>query len=1328
MNMFACRLLLRLILALLAFCLAGSAAADWADDVSQVQRLVNRGQYAEAEQFASDSLKRGPGGFLFAETGTLTLHHWRGRLRLHLGNTAGAIEDAEALIKANSFLMPPDAGYDLRAMARAVQGDASGALADFEAGLASARSGFVTGLRTASLLGDRAIARVLLNDIEGAQGDFARAIETEQSAPAMGDFIAAKKTSWSRQREALAKLQAGDVRGAIELAQEASKILAAIKAPSATSEFVSAELFLAELVRREAVASDVTATSAGVSGRAVNPALLELLAMAPRQSSVWGVQSKDAEGGGVLLGNVLAGTPAAAAGLQPGDVLLAINGETLLNERDWLAKRETLPLFTPLNLTVRRNGQRTETVIAVPGRVRLTVRPIDTAFVVPGVQQAAADEAPSLVDALDAFNVLERVILDPVSGKVEIMGRYDPQFKTGALPYLDLLKTALAYPTPRLNIKPTATTAQLLQDMRPEITAKLRDFPFSQMVDHVQGHPDLERDRQLMVRELARLYGIAPEEYAGWYNFARLDVQREGYTELFPPAVLRAPIAKAYRTLGHGDVADALLLIYQQTPAATVQALQVLGRGDQAAALSAGGGEEAYGAAMVAAFQAMGERTGAISKENMQTLRSYFEAKRMSWQDVARVYQSVMPYQPKNARFSLMHQAFHRITLSDPAGLLAFPKLQAARSRIEPIDLDPASQLAAIMFAADYAFKSIESRPELFARVPGFISKTEHRVKNPIAGDAKSGRIWMEPDTVQMAVAPGRNVIDFGVATMRVRAADATDLIDLSAADADKPDPFTLWTANHMMKNFDAYARIIPAFHKVREAAKVIALAQWLQAEKVAPDLRGVVQTPWRAPDDFPVLNILSQSFRVLPDGKSVLTTYLSTEGGVSFKPASKWAVVAPSAQSETRATDHLALSAGLGQQAVKALRDGDMEQARHLAELSAQAMNGSLSRAQLDKLGIQVPAVQGVAAVPVNVQLQKALLQRTAQQIDTLKRSPQSREAMAAQLEVLDQVYRDMQADPVRASDNLLKLQTGRAVASVLPSVPVAAPSQAAPVSKEPVGGACTVSLLPQEALSGASQAVLEQKLAAARDRLRYIQEALRKLAALNARQRAEMDKLTQELTQAYEAANERAYEFVVGLLSDLPLAKYADLRKARLAELDRMIESQKAMRSGPISEAARRAIEADIEQMGRLRTQYEAASGSLEKHLALYAGANYAKDIVKWEQETRKTEDWRRGLEATRLGGKILLDLPWLEDKFLSRKDWFGGNRLWQVVAMGKMAWTASDFFWDIMSQYYAWQPLSEQLLRGMKANTQAMDDLRQKAQATLKEIDCLQRLARQ
>jgi hypothetical protein len=519
----------------------------------------------------------------------------------------------------------------------------------------------------------------------------------------------------------------------------------------------------------------------------------------------------------------------------------------------------------------------------------------------------------------------------------------------------------------------------------------------------------------------------------------------------------------------------------------------------------------------------------------------------------------------------------------------------------------------------------------------------------------------------------------------------------------------------------------------VREVAKVVALAQWLRAQDVRVDMSEVAQTPWDAPETFPLISALTQSARVLPNGTSELTTYLIVDGGVSFKPRGNWTVVAPSAQSETRATDHLSLSAGLGRLSVKALGDGDLEQARHLAELSAQAMNGGLSKADLDKRNIVVPEVKGFTAGPAQVQLQKEVLRQTSQQIEALQRDPNARAQAQQAAARLSSVYEDVGSNPVSASDYLLKLQMGRTATQAPASSPAVAspPSPPEPPAPSAVAGtlrACTVQLLPQERSKAESQRYLSSKLDQARNRLRFIQEALRKLIAINAKQQAEIQKLTGELSQAYDAATERAYDFAVSTLTDLPLAKYADIHKSRIRELDNLIKGQRLARTRPMSESARLAIDNDILQMTRLKDAYEAAFSSTERMLTLYQGANYAKDIYKWEQDTHEAGDWKRGWEATRLGAKILLDLPWLEDKFLPRQQWFGGNKLWQVTAMGKMAWTASDFFWDIMNQQFAWQPLANQLLHGMKVNTQAMDDLRQKAQATLKEIDCLQRLVQQ
>lgn len=1313
------------------------AHADWADDSLHIQALVRSGEYVAAEQFASESLKRGPGGFLFSGMGTLTIHYWRGRLRLLLGDTAGAIEDADTLITATSSLMPVDMGYALRAVARAQTGDTNGAMADFDSALGAARSGMMTGLRTYGIIAERAVVKLLLNDLVGAEADLTDALAGNQDAFRMGDYVAARKESWTNLRAAIGKLKAGDARSAKALATKALVILQKSNGPAATPEFVTTYLAVAQFDRL-GDSGGVALNMPGAPGTLAVPdrpedgAILALLTTGPKQMSTWGINSSDAKGGGMLIKAVGPGSPAAAAGMQADDVLLAINDTPLKNYNDWLAKREILPLFTPLRLSIRRNGKAIESTIVVPGRVRYTVVPLDPRFPIPGISPPPSMQTLSAVETLDAFNVLDRVVLDPISGKVAVIGHYDKRYNTGPILYLDLLKTALAYPTPRFNIMPSPDTARLLEELAGEFSTKLSNFPFAETVRFVQGHPDLERDRQLLIRELARLYGITPGEYAAWYNFARLDVQRDDYTDMLPPAPLRDAIVTAHRTLGYPGIADALALIYLQTPDSAAQALRVLGLGDEAAEIQARGGQDAYGVMLVTAYLAMAEQTGSLSMADRTELRKLYDSKRMSWQNLVRTAESVLPFVTKHSKVDVMHQAFNRILMSNPAGLMVFPRLQKARSESHPIDLDRNTQLASIMFEADYAFKSLSARPELFAQIPGYLTQNDFLAKTlqGHSGNGKTSRIWMEPQKVDMTVSPGRNVIDFALPQMAVKTEDATDLINVSASDKDKPDPYMVWTTQHMMAHFDEYAHIIPAFHKVREAAKIMALAKWLLAEKVRVDLDDVRLLKWDMPMDYPQLNLIYQEHAILPNGGYKSKTVLISSGGVSFKPRGNWTSVTPSVVSETRAVDHLAVSASLGQQAVKSLADGNLAQARDFAELSAQAMNGSLTRADLNKLNIVVPDVKGISIGPTSVQLQKEILKTTYRQIDRAQQQPNAHAAISAAAAQLENIYNDVQSNPASASDYLLKLQTRQIVAApvivkpapipVVPPVPVAV---AAPIFT-PTGSACTVTLAQNETIPDEQKAYLNNKLAEARNRLRHINEALSKLGALNAKQRQEIEKMTNEITKDYEAATERAYDFAVSMLTDLPLAKYADIHSSKIAELENYIKSQNQLRTVPMSDSAIKAIEFDIAQMTALRNNYQEAFSSTERMLNIYAGTNYGSDIDKWDQDTRSSGDRKRGFEATKLGGKIMLDHPWLE-KYLTSKDWFGGNKLWQVVAMGKMAWTASDFFWDIMNQYGAWQPMANSLLKDLQFNAQAMDQLRLKAQKTSQEIGCIEKL---
>jgi hypothetical protein len=100
-----------------------------------------------------------------------------------------------------------------------------------------------------------------------------------------------------------------------------------------------------------------------------------------------------------------------------------------------------------LTLAVRRNNAQIGSQIILHGVVPLEVKEIKSEYTIPGVPPPPSKATVSAVDALDTINVLDQVIIDPQSGKVAVIGHYDARFNTGPIPYLDLLKTAMTYPS-----------------------------------------------------------------------------------------------------------------------------------------------------------------------------------------------------------------------------------------------------------------------------------------------------------------------------------------------------------------------------------------------------------------------------------------------------------------------------------------------------------------------------------------------------------------------------------------------------------------------------------------------------------------------------------------------------------------------------------------------------------------------------------------------------------------------------------------------------------------------------------------------------------------
>jgi S1-C subfamily serine protease len=74
------------------------------------------------------------------------------------------------------------------------------------------------------------------------------------------------------------------------------------------------------------------------------------------------------EAKGLLLGGVVAGGPAEAAGLQKGDLIVEIAGQTIANIYDYTYALDVLKIGQPAKVVYMRNGERRETTLTPAAR------------------------------------------------------------------------------------------------------------------------------------------------------------------------------------------------------------------------------------------------------------------------------------------------------------------------------------------------------------------------------------------------------------------------------------------------------------------------------------------------------------------------------------------------------------------------------------------------------------------------------------------------------------------------------------------------------------------------------------------------------------------------------------------------------------------------------------------------------------------------------------------------------------------------------------------------------------------------------------------------
>lgn len=871
---------------------------------------------------------------------------------------------------------------------------------------------------------------------------------------------------------------------------------------------------------------------------------------------------------------VIPHSPAAAAGFQPGDVLLTLMDQPVKSSvqvsasvQAWLATSASAA-GRPLQFVVQRGRSEVNLQVTVAAasannaanadrlaRMRagrrgaimnaaastvsgstLVVGNVTDPFAIPGV--------PAPAPTVGNINVLQRVFLEPSTGELVFVGRYDPTYATGQIDYSTLLSDALRSPAPSFSLEPTAASraasAAFVQQFDQQMAANLSSVErgkawLTGWFDQLLNNPALEVDRRRFLARGAEIFGVKPAEVPAFVQ-AML-----GRTETGSPPWVDC-WARIYQHLGAPAAANYIRAAGNKDndPGAFQAALDGLGVRpiieELRAAMQSGRLSQsvAYARLEVAIWAAIYERTGVPAS------RWRAAADRASATgDVTQFRALADTLNAELVTDKVINAWLNGLVLSE-AFLQVMQQMPALE--VEPVcsnGLAPDSELARTFLAADWMLKNVGVTPELSARVPGhrtpsqfaFELETQRRVYD--LGDVRA-RMWLEPSAVELKHDAGGRVIDFGPARVAVHGSvTAHGRSGSAAAQQLARDSVAGYTAE-LTRRYDDYARALPDLHRLREAAKIIALVHWAEGRRIKLVPPGPVAAPAPLPARFQ-RGFWTGNFYA---NQEKFFFGLVAIGGVDFSPqvGTGWVQTAADPALGNSALRQLVASSALGQAAVKAaVEDGDLEAARALAEQSAQAMTGAIDFTGHPALG-PIPEVPPPTPV-AEIELQTEALALARQNLTELGRTQQALRQPGS-----DDLRAQLEAQRAAAEEHLRKLQALLAANTRAPeqsrhyvkllrngdwaSLPTPPPRQPVTVAAAPQPPPPTPAPAPTPVVDPEERARIRGEITQLRTELCRIQTQLRRFNAtiqMDQDQRAEWEKVTND---AYESALKRAQE----------------------------------------------------------------------------------------------------------------------------------------------------------------------------------------------------------
>lgn len=864
------------------------------------------------------------------------------------------------------------------------------------------------------------------------------------------------------------------------------------------------------------------------------------------------------------------------------------------------------------------------------------------------------------------INSLRTVFIDTRTGSLTFLGTQDPAYATGPIDYNALLREALRSPYPAFSLDPSPATRStreaLLRKVDGDMARMRNDVAFGKawmlrMGNLLLSDPALELDRQRFLKKGAAAMRSTPDQVRAFW-----DLVSERMTPMGPQWV--ETVAKLFEGMGDAEMGRALRAM--GSPENQYQAFTLIGLGPliDDLRMKIQTGAIAPERAMALGQAAFWERALKGLRAPEATWRPAVDQVRAGRISVDAFLAQVSNVMSQSITDRVMTPWLNGLVLSQ-AFLERFyqaPPIEVVPSFLG--GLAPDSELARAFFAADWSLKMLAISPELADKVPGHLTYQNYAFKLGTPSDSRGSiRAWLTPQGVELRHDPAGSTVSFGASRIAIRS-ELTSYEGGSRSAGASERQAAEGYAQEVTRRYDEYARALPELHRLREAAKVIALVRWAKA-------RGLTLVP---PGPATPGKPLPASFRqgfwtatMLVDATRFVFV-ISAHGGVDFDAKVGEAWVQPKAEPghADSALKQLVGSAALAQQAADAALKGDLEGARELAQRSEQAMIGDL-RSGFPPL-LDAPQVPEPAAFAT---FQSQSLAQSREAIAGLQQSKTEaeRKPFEDKLRTLKDLMAQGQRNPASASQLLVQLQTG-SLGTITPTAPVV--TVPTPPTAPPI--ATPAPTKPGPAVPPEERARLRNEITQLRNELCRIQAQLRRFNAtiqMDQAQRAEWEKVTNE---AYQRALDEVKDALMDELKDLSM----DLPKGYLED-----KLEKAA-----TPADKERIKRSLRLVQRLKESYD------------------LKDFSVWASY----EDYTR--EEMIEGAKMVAEITgldeWVKDKLV--KKWGLGR----VLAFGEAAQDIVASAYDVASEVLAWRRLnqlnrnSDAFLKSVEATSRRMQTI--------------------